>query len=97
MTKKINLLKDKVRILIHKSNKRVYLQAVNPEGLVVASEMTGGEIKDNLEGTKTAGQSLAKKLVSQKITTAVFVKGRNQYHGKIKAVVEGLREGGMKL
>lgn len=86
-----------VRILVNKSNKRIYLQAVDSTGKVLASAWAGGKIKDNLEGAKQIGISLAKDLISQKIKTAVFVKGKNKYHGKVKAVVEGLREGGLQI
>lgn len=88
---------NKVRILVDKSNKRFYLQAVDSSGKVLASGMTGGEIKDNLEGAKQIGVSLAKSLLAKKIKAAAFVKGKNQYHGKVKAVVEGLREGGLLI
>ena len=87
----------KVRILVNKSNKRFYLQAVDPSGKVLASGMTGGEIKDNLEGAKKIGKTLAENLVAQKVKVVAFVKGKNQYHGKVKAAVEGMREGGLQI
>jgi len=88
---------NKVRILVNKSNRRFYLQAVDPSGKVLASGMTGGEVKDSVQGAQKIGKVLAESLVAQKITAVCFVKGKNQYHGKVKAAVEGLREGGLKI
>ncbi|MEI6288279.1 MAG: 50S ribosomal protein L18 [bacterium] len=43
------------------------------------------------------GKMLAQKAIEKKITTAVFDRGANRYHGRVKAIAEGAREGGLKI
>jgi large subunit ribosomal protein L18 len=49
------------------------------------------------EKSKLVGQALAKKAVSLGIETCVFDRGGYLYHGRVKAVAEGAREGGLKF
>ena len=55
-----------------------------------------------IKGNKTEkayelGKMLAQKAIEKKITTAVFDRGANRYHGRVKAIAEGAREGGLKI
>ena len=50
-----------------------------------------------IDKAKLAGQSVAKKALALNITTCVFDRGGNLYHGRIKAVAEGAREGGLQF
>ncbi len=53
--------------------------------------------KNTVEGAAAVGAILAKKCKAAKIDTVVFDRGGYNYHGKIKALAESLREGGMNM
>jgi large subunit ribosomal protein L18 len=50
-----------------------------------------------IDKAKLAGESVAKKALALNITTCVFDRGGNLYHGRIKAVAEGARAGGLQF
>lgn len=78
------------RISIFKSNKEVYLQAIDDAGQVtIASSST---LKD-----KDFAQSLAKKLQDKKITEVIFDRSGYKYHGNIAKIAEELRKAGLKF
>lgn len=90
------------RLTVFRSNVHLSLQVINDETgktLVSASDL-GKESK--LKGTKTERaiaitQVLLTGLKKQKINALVFDRSYYKYHGRIKAVAEALREGGIKL
>ena len=49
------------------------------------------------EDSKKIGIGLAKKLIGKKILVGVFDRGSYAYNGRVKAIAEGLREGGLKI
>jgi large subunit ribosomal protein L18 len=49
------------------------------------------------EDAKKIGVGLAKKLIEKKILSGVFDRGAYTYNGRVKALAEGLREGGLKI
>jgi large subunit ribosomal protein L18 len=51
----------------------------------------------NIEISKNVGKKLAEKAVSNGISTVVFDRGGYLFHGKVKALAEGAREGGLKF
>lgn len=55
------------------------------------------KVKNNVEGAKDFGKLLAKKCAEKKIKSVVFDRAGYKYHGKVKAIAEGMREGGLKL
>ena len=62
------------------------------------------EIESDIKSAKTkidksviVGKLLAKKAVEKGISTAVFDRSGYQYHGRVKALAEGIREGGLKV
>lgn len=94
------------RLTVHKSNKYVYLQAVNDEtGLTVASAndvKIRKAVKKGSELTKTAAaiqatEELLKALKKAKVNAVVFDRGQYKYHGRVKAIAEKLREGGIEV
>jgi large subunit ribosomal protein L18 len=50
-----------------------------------------------MEQAKKAGESIAKRASDAGIETCVFDRGGYQYHGRVKALAEGAREGGLKF
>lgn len=98
---KIRGVSDKLRLSVHRSNKFIYAQIIDDnkkETLVAVSE--SGIKKEGLkksEVAKEVGMALAKKALAKKISEVVFDRGQYKYHGRVKAVAEGAREGGLKF
>jgi len=95
---------ERPRLSIFRSNKFIYAQIINDETgkTLVAStdaEMKKGKGKTGgkLESSKTAGIELAKKAKEANITKVVFDRGGYLYTGRVKAVAEGAREGGLNF
>ena len=90
------------RLSVYRSNKHIYVQAVDDEHqlTLVGVNDKGIKLKTKLTKTEKAyrvGQLMADKLQVAKIATAVFDRGSYRYHGRVKAVAEGLRKQGIKL
>lgn len=98
---KISGTAGRPRLSIFRSLKHVYAQLIDDEHgktLVFASE---AELK-NAKGKKVdlalqVGELVAKKATAAGITTVVFDKSHYKFHGRIKAVAEGARQGGLKF
>ncbi|MBA4336291.1 50S ribosomal protein L18 [bacterium] len=90
---------DKPRLVIYRSNTAMYAQLIDDntgKALAAASDM---KMKSGtkMEKAKNVGTDLAKKALEAKITTCVFDRNGLKYHGRVKAVAEGAREGGLKF
>ena len=87
------------RLSVFKSNTHIFAQIINDEtGKTLASIHT----KQLAKGAKTetateAGKTLAVKAKTAGVTQVVFDRGGNRYHGRIKAVAEGARTGGLEF
>jgi large subunit ribosomal protein L18 len=98
--KKISGTAERPRISIFKSNKHTYVQAIDDEKMISLCGMS--DLKIATKGTKTEkafnlGKSFANLLKKKKIKVAVFDRGGYKYHGRVKAVADGLREAGIKI
>ena len=89
----------KPRLSVFRSNKGIYAQIIDDKTgktLVAASEKLVKETKGTkTERAKVLGVTLGKMAVEKKIKEVVFDKGSYAYHGRVKAVAEGAREGGL--
>lgn len=90
---------DRPRLAVFRSNKFVYAQLIDDEkgitlGAVSTKEIAG---KGMLEKSKSAGVTLAKIAKEKNISSVVFDRGGFIYTGRIKALAEGAREGGLKF
>lgn len=90
---------DRPRVSVFRSNKKINVQLIDDEKQVTIDSSEKGSIKGK---TKTevafeVGQDLAKKALGKKIDKVVFDRGGYKYHGRVKALAEGLRKGGLKL
>lgn len=101
---KINGQADCPRVTVFKSNKYLYVQAIDDSSSKVLASVNDkalGKIgklgKNKMQTAVDLGKNLAEKLISIKIKKAVFNKGQYVYHGKVKAVADGLREGGITI
>lgn len=96
---KIHGTKERPRFSVFRSNTHIYGQLINDDKgqtLVFASDKnikTGSKI----EKAKQVGLEIAGKAKTKKIKTVIFDRGSYAYHGRIKAVVDGAREGGLNF
>ena len=85
---------ERPRLCVYKSNKHVYAQVINDlDGKTLASSSSASGV----ENAKTAGEEVAKKAVEQGIKSVVFDRSGYKYHGVVKAIAEGAREGGLEF
>ena len=94
---------ERPRVSVFKSNKHVFVQFIDDEaGKTVLSSKVVANKKSKIRGTKTdkatkIGEMLAEKAKEAGIKEVVFDRGGFEYHGRIKAVADGLRKGGIKF
>lgn len=94
---------QKPRLSVFRSNKDIYAQLIDDTtGTTLAAANSRQKDLVALTGNKVAksmevGKALASKAKSLGIETCVFDRGGYLYHGRVKAVADGAREGGLKL
>ncbi len=98
--KKTALVTGRFRLSVHRSNKYVYVQVIDKSGKTIAS--VSEAVLKQLNGTpieraKQVGAEIAKLALAKKVKEVAFDKGRFAYHGRVKAVAEGAREGGLSF
>lgn len=99
--KKIANVSDRMRLSVYRSNSYIYAQIIDHNGdtLVGVSEksLKIGSKGTPVERAKQVGAAIAKAAKEKKVTDVVFDKGSFAYHGRVKAVAEGAREGGLNV
>lgn len=101
--KKISGTPQSPRLSVFRSNTEIYAQLIDDvNGNTLASASSRDKDIKAQKGTKTeksklVGQAIAKKALAVGIAGCVFDRGGFLYHGRIKAVAEGAREGGLKF
>ena len=97
--KKVAIVSDRPRLSVFRSNNYVYAQVIDLKGdtIIGISEKTLKIKGIPTERAKQVGVEIAKLAIAKKIKEVVFDKGRFAYHGRVKAVAEGAREGGLSL
>lgn len=88
------------RLSVFRSNKYIYAQLVddiNGKTLVSSNDVKNKDKSNKTQTAKEIGLLLAKKAIENKIESVVFDRAGYKYHGRIKAVAEGAREGGLKF
>ena len=104
--KKIHGTPDKPRLSVYRSLNHIYTQLVDDTtGKILSSASTlskeiQSEIKNSkskVDKSKVVGNLIAKKATEKKIISVVFDRGGYRYHGRVQAVAEGAREGGLKF
>ncbi len=94
---------DTPRLSVYRSLKNVYVQIIDDEkGVSIVGISSGGpEFRGvKIEGgkvgmAKAVGKALAEKAKEKGVTQVVFDRAGHLYHGRVKAVAEGAREGGL--
>lgn len=98
--KKISGTKERPRLCVYKSNKGIYAQIIDDSighTLVAASSREIGKKSITVEISKEVGKKLAEKAIQGGIENVVFDRSGYLYHGRIKALADGAREGGLKF
>jgi len=97
--KKIYGTAEKPRITVFKSDRYIYVQAIDDDKgqtLCTSSNLKLKE-KKTVEGASKVGKDLGKKLLELKIEKAVFDRNGYVYHGLVKALADGVRKAGIKM
>ncbi len=98
--RKISGTSESPRISVFRSNRAIYAQVIDDikgHTLASASSVELGKKSINTEVSKEVGKKLAEKAKASGIEKVVFDRGGYPYHGKVKALAEGAREGGLKF
>lgn len=88
------------RISVFRSNKHTYAQAIDDESgktLFSASDAKTDSKGKKADLAKKVGEQIAKIAKEKNIKKAVFDRSGYKYHGRVKAVAEGAREGGLEF
>ncbi|GAA2734110.1 50S ribosomal protein L18 [Pedococcus aerophilus] len=103
LRKKVTGTAVRPRLVVSRSSRHVFVQVVDDTlGKTVASASTMEADLRSFEGDKTAkarkvGELLAERAKSAGVEAVVFDRGGNRYHGRVAAIAEGAREGGLAL
>jgi large subunit ribosomal protein L18 len=100
--KKVRGSVEKPRLAIYRSNKEIYAQIiddVNGNTIVSASsrDKACNASGSKSEIAKEVGKIVAERCLSKDINTVVFDRGGYLYHGRVKALADGAREGGLQF
>ena len=103
LRKKLGGTSLRPRLVVSRSSRHVFVQVVDDTvGRTVASASTMEADLRSFDGDKTAkarkvGELVAERAKSAGIDSVVFDRGGNRYHGRIAAIADGAREGGLAL
>ena len=101
--RKISGVSSKPRLSVFRSNNDIYVQLINDEnGTTIAASSSrekdiAAQKVNKVEKSKLVGAALARKASELGIKDVVFDRGGYIYHGRVKAVAEGAREGGLQF
>lgn len=96
---------ERPRLNVFRSSSNIYAQVIDDiNGVTLASSSTlDKDIKETVNGlikteaAKIIGQQVAKRALEKGIETVVFDRGGYLYHGRVKSLADGAREGGLKF
>jgi len=103
LRKKIKGTTDAPRLSVYRSNSEIYAQLVDDKGgkTIMAVGSVDKSIQSakvtKIEKAKLVGKLIAEKAVANGITSVVFDRNGFLYHGRVKSLAEGAREGGLKF
>lgn len=100
--KKIRGSADSPRLAVYRSNKSIYVQLIDDVSALTLASASSKEGSIEKSGTKSeqskaVGALIAEKAKSKNIEKVVFDRSGYLYHGRVKALAEGAREGGLKF
>lgn len=102
--KKVMGTAERPRLAVHFSGKHVYAQVIDDDAgktLVAVSttqkDVAGKKAAANRESAERVGKAIAEKMRAKKVEHVVFDRGGFIFHGKVKALADAAREGGLKF
>ena len=100
--RKVTGTTERPRLTVHYSNQHIYAQVIDDsvgKTLVSASTLDKAFEKatSNVESAQKVGQLIAERAKGSNISAVVFDRGGHLYHGKIKALANAAREGGLQF
>ena len=97
------LINDKrPRLTVFRSAKHIYAQIIDDTCQITLCGIGTYDkglksLKDKKQAAKAVGLRIAEKAKENKVSTVVFDRGAYRFHGRVKALAEGAREGGLKF
>lgn len=94
---------ERPRLSVFRSNKEIYAQVIDDtSGKTLVAASSRDKDLSGAKGTKSeiameVGKSLAKKALAAGLEAVAFDRGGYQYHGRVKSLADGAREGGLKF
>ena len=92
------------RLSVHRSNMHIYAQVIDDQAgrtLAAASTMEDGVVSDkkggNVEAAQKVGQLIAERATKAGVEQVIFDRGGFIYHGRVKALADAAREGGLSF
>ncbi len=89
------------RVAVFRSSRYIYVQLIDDKKRYtlagISDKKVAADIKNKIDRAKKLGLALAETAKQWKITSIVFDRSGYAYHGRVKALAEGLREGGLKF
>jgi large subunit ribosomal protein L18 len=99
--KKIVGTAERPRLSVHRSSKHIYAQMIDDlsgQTLCAATSLKkGGPNGGNIKAAVEVGKQLAQAAKTAGITKAAFDRGHHKYHGRLKALADAVREGGVQF
>lgn len=97
---KVSGTASRPRLSVYRSLSHIYAQLIDDVVGVTIVSAKDADVKAGKTGVEKAfevGKLLAERAKAAKISEAVFDRGSFKYHGRVKAIAEGAREGGIKI
>ena len=101
--KVVNGTAERPRLVVFRSNKQIYAQVIDDlKGVTLAAASSSDkerivdcEGKTGVEAAALVGKKIAERALAKGITTISFDRGGYLYHGRVKSLADGAREGGL--
>jgi large subunit ribosomal protein L18 len=87
------------RLAVYRSNRHIYAQLIDDTRAVTLVQASDGEVKGEgpTERAKKVGELLAGRAKDAGVEAAVFDRGGRRFHGRVAALAEGARQGGLQI
>ena len=99
---KVSGTPERPRLSVFRSEKHIYCQIIDDtKGVTLCSASTVEKdfegLGSNKEAANKVGKMIAERALAKGITAVVYDRGGNIYHGRVQALAEGAREGGLQF
>ncbi len=96
---------ERPRLNVFRSLRHIYAQVINDEigHTLVSASTVDAQVREQIDGlskteqARVVGKVLAERALAKGVTRVVFDRGGYKYHGRVKALAEGSREGGLEF